>query len=431
MDEYLPHFQAAIFACGKIYAGIAPPFRAFATALTPVFVMHDTINNTWTSGYLPVYAALKVPFFLMDLESLTNPLLGALSIILMGAICRKIWPREKSAPLLGIILLLSSTQFLITSMSFYSMPAHLFFNLLWLYAYTRNNKLGLACTPWIGAVALGIHNPFVHALFVTPFLVRLIRDKKICRGAYFAFVYGLGCIVWLLWMKSTRPSMVTGDDFMIFQFPAFYQAIFQMMNITLLLSWQSVALTFLFIWNTRNWTNFTPLMKDLFWGCLLTFVFYFFFPLNQGHGWGYRYIYGVLGNLVLLSVAGWYHLKDAIGVQRANQFVFVATIFALLIQLPIRCFQVESFVRPFAQAMSFIESAPEEFILIDDTKIWYSRDLIRNDPFLRNKPKVLFAQNLSEGQKQNLCGMGSLRLIEPEELIKLGLQPVEINYSHR
>jgi hypothetical protein len=204
-----------------------------------------------------------------------------------------------------------------------------------------------------------------------------------------------------------------------------------MMNITLLLSWQSVALTFLFIWNARNWTNFTPLMKDLFWGCILTFVFYIFFPLNQGHGWGYRYIYGVLGNAVLLSVAGWYHLKDATGVKRANQFVFVATIFALLIQLPIRCLQVESFVRPFAQAMSFIESAPEEFILIDHTKIWYSQDLIRNDPFLRNKPKVLFARRLSEVQKQNLCERGSLRVIKPAELIKLGLQPLEINHSHR
>jgi hypothetical protein len=425
MDEYLPHFQAAIFACGKIYAGIAPAFRAFAAALTPLFVLHNHINNTWTSAYLPVYAALKVPFFLLHLESLTNPLLCALSIVLMSALCRKIWPREKSAPFLGIILLLSSTQFLITSMSFYSMPAHLFFNLLWLYTYTRDSKLGLACTPWIGAIALGIHLPFVHALFVTPFLLRILRDKKIARAIYFAIVYGVACVAWFLWMKSTRPSMTAGADFRIFQLPELYQTIVQLMNITLLFSWQSAALSFLFIWNARNWSNFTPLMRDLFWGCILTFVFYLFFPSNQGHGWGYRYIYGVLGNVVFLSVAGWYHLKDAAGVQRANQFVVVAVIFALLIQLPIRCLQVESFVRPFVHAMSFIESAPEEFILIDHTRIWYSQDLIRNDPFLRNKPKVLFAQGLSKEQKKNLSDMGSVRLIKPAELIKLGLQPLD------
>jgi hypothetical protein len=349
----------------------------------------------------------------------------------MGALSRKILPEEKSASFLGIVLLASSTQFLITSMSFYSMPAHLFLNLLWLYAYTRDDKRGFLVAPWIGALALGVHNPFVHALFVSPFLLRLIKDKKIGRGIYFALVYGFACLGWFLWMKVTRPSMATGHDLRIFEFPALYQGIIQLMNITLMLSWQSAALPFLFIWNARNWNNLTPFMRDLLWGCILTFLFYLFFPDDQGHGWGYRYMYGVLGNMVLLAVAGWHHLKNAAGVHRARQFVWISVIFALLIQLPIRCIQVEGFVRPFVHAMNFIESSPEEFVLIDHTKVWYSQDLIRNDPFLRNKPKVLYAPKLSEKEKQKLCTMGSVRFIEPEELIKLGLKPLEINHAHR
>ena len=36
-------------------------------------------------------------------------------------------------------------------------------------------------------------------------------------------------------------------------------------------------------------------------GVVLTFAFFSFYPSTQGHGWGYRYVYGMLGNLALLQ----------------------------------------------------------------------------------------------------------------------------------
>ena len=70
--------------------------------------------------------------------------------------------------------LVTSSQFVFTSMTAYAMPAHLAINLLWLYAFLRGDRAGWFAAPLIGVVALGLHNPFPHALFVTPFLVSIL-----------------------------------------------------------------------------------------------------------------------------------------------------------------------------------------------------------------------------------------------------------------
>ena len=40
------------------------------------------------------------------------------------------------------------------------------------------------------------------------------------------------------------------------------------------------------------WFRLPPILQDATFSCLLTFGFYFFFYLDQAHGWGYRYFHG-------------------------------------------------------------------------------------------------------------------------------------------
>lgn len=420
-DEYAPRFQAQIFLAGKFNVVLDSVWREFAEALAPTFIIFDSQASTWISGYLPVYAGIRTVFLALGGESLTGPVLAALSVLLIYGVAKKIWPRDGFAPILAVVLLGSSTQFLITSMTSFAYPAHLCLNLAWLACYLRDDKLGVAITPWIGFFALGLHNPFPHALFVTPWLLGLVRKRRWKVTLYFAAVYLAGCIVWYLWMRFTRPSMVSGADLHSFELPGFFQLLIQPMNLSLLFSWQSLAASILFIAAVRNWAALSPLDKQLLWGCILTFGFFFFFPWDQFIGWGYRFFYGVLGNFVLIAVAGWNRARQALGEKKCLGFLALTTILAIGVQLPFRCCQVESFVRPLAVANRFIQALPEPMVIIDTHKNFLSASLVRNDPFLRNTPKILRALFLTEEQKQHLQKLGQVRTLKPEELAACGL----------
>ena len=176
----------------------------------------------------------------LGVESLTGPCLAGLSLVLIAAVARRLWPQESLAPFIAVILLASSTQFLITSMTSYTYPAHLCFNLAWLYFYCRGDRLGYLVTPWVGFFALGLHNPFVHALFVTPFLLFLLWQKNWKYIIYFGLVYAGGCIVWFSWW--TQIVHLADKDMDAFQIPGAYQLLVQPMNLAMLFSWQSLGL---------------------------------------------------------------------------------------------------------------------------------------------------------------------------------------------
>jgi hypothetical protein len=420
-DEFAPRFQAHLFLAGKIKVVLGARWRDFAAALTPGFIIFDPAAFTWTSAYLPGYALIRTIFLGLGCASLTGPCLGALSVVLIYRVAQKIWPQDRFAPILAVVLLGSSSQFLIMSMTSFAYPAHLCLNLAWLACYLREDRVGFAVTPWIGFFALGLHNPFVHALFVTPWLVGMVRRRSWKVTLYFALVYLAGCLVWYEWMRFTRPSMVSGEDLHIFQLPRFYQLAIQPMNLSLVFAWQSLAACILFVVAVRHRAVLGPWCTRLLWGCILTFGFFFFFPWDQFIGWGYRFFYGVLGNLVLVAVAGWSLMRQALGEKKALGFLGLTTLLAVCLQLPIRCYQVESFVRPLAASAHYIQSLPEPLVIIDTNKNYLSASLIRNDPFLRHTPKVLRAADLNGARLRNLKKLGKVRILDPAALAARGL----------
>lgn len=141
------------------------------------------------------------------------------------------------------------------------------------------------------------------------------------------------------------------------------------------------------------------------------------------------FFYGVLGNLVLVAVAGWFYLKESLGIRKAWGFVALSTVLAVLVQFPLRCLQVESFIRPFARSAQYIQSLPYSFALIDPAEVWFSQLLVRNDPFLRNHPKILFAPYLNENQLAKLRTLGTVHTIKPEELAHFGLHPIKPHHD--
>jgi hypothetical protein len=428
VDEFMSDYQAEIFATGNIYARIDPAWQGLAIPLTPTFAMFNAERNTWISPYLPVYAAIRAIFSRFGMRLLTNSILAGLSIFALAGIVRKLWPREDSFPLIACLLLATSSQFLLMSMTAFSMPAHLYLNLAWLWLYTRDDRWSCLATPWIGVLALGIHNPVVHALFVLPFLIRIALGKQWSKTLYFASVYIFGSGVWFAWMVYVSNGVASGGGepsvSSMFVVPGWTQALFQIMNLSLMLSWQSYALAVLVLVAFTTRSKRTPFERDLLWSCLITFLFYSFFRTSQVNGWGYRYAYSILGNLVLLSLIGWQELRMQIGAGKSNIILASSLAIALFVQLPIRSLQAEHFVRPHYASFQYIMSLPVPFVLVDAKTIWPAADLMRNDPFLRTWPKLLFSSRTTPQHLEILKKLGGVKGVGGETLGQFGLPVV-------
>src|SRR5690606_2923672 len=107
----------------------------------------------------------------------------------------------------------------------------------------------------------------------------------------------------------------------------------------------SFALVPLLFLAARNFKNLNAFGRDLSYGILLTVFFYFFFTLNQGHGWGYRYLHPVLGNLFILASWSLYIVRDKTTWRRV---ALIGVMVSLFMQIPFRCLEVRSFVRHFS-----------------------------------------------------------------------------------
>ena len=125
----------------------------------------------------------------------------------------------------------------------------------------------------------------------------------------------------------------------------------------------------------------------------------------QGHGWGYRYLHGMLGSMALLAAQGWIWLSNVAPDLRKQLACVLALSIALsvLALLPWRLAQVYAFERPPAAASAAIARSNSDVVIVDATNIWYGVDLVRNDPLLRSQPKVLDLASLRAEQVKVIC----------------------------
>jgi hypothetical protein len=423
MDEFSADFQARLFAHGKYEAALPPFWRPFAFGLTPVFVDFDTASGSWHSVYLPIYSLLKTPFVMLGAGTLLNPLLAGLSILAIAAAARRLWPDEGLRPWLAVALLASSSEFIVTSGSQYSMPAHLLLNLVWLWLYLRGDDRSWLAALVVGGLALGLHNPFPHALFVAPFLIRLLRDRRWKRVGQAAVAYGIASILWFTWLHLSYSAGAGAGLSALFAVPTAMVLWLHAINVSLLFTWQAPLFGLLVIAALLQPRRLEPPLADLAWGVLFTLVFYSFFPSTQGHGWGYRYAYQVLGNLALLAAAGAGPLREALGRRRADLLLVASLVVAVALELPLRLVDTERFVSPFAAGAEYLQTRPADVVLVHGDSIWYGRDLVRNDPFLQGQPVILQASIVTPLGRSVIERAHPGRVIEVKdgELLRLGM----------
>lgn len=442
MDEYMLVWQARVYLAGHLLAPIPAGWGDLAKALQPIFTHIDQNNQLWYPGYLPLASAIYAMFDLVGLGPWSNALLAGGSVALTAAIARQAWPDERHAPGLAALLLATSPQLLITAMTPYAMTAHLFFNLLWLWLFLADTRRGHVLAALVGLIAVGLHQPHVHPLFIAPFMLSLLWQKRWRLAFGYAAWYAAVLLLWIFWKDIATWWVVdgvttgqSGAGASGLGFLAQIEDLFSafgglsgpliIINLTRFFAWQNPLTIALLIPALLGLRQAPYLIKMLLWGMLLTLMAHAALMPSQGHGWGYRYLHVYLGAMALIAVWGWLWTRKHLANREITSAIRSGTVMilvGLLVGLPMRAIQTESFVHPFAKAYQHITNQKEDLVLIDAMDLWFGVDLTRNDPLLRNDPKILVAQYVSGKTLHHLCPEKTLALINLPTLDRFGMR---------
>lgn len=440
MDEFMANFDAVIFSHGSPMAAIPAPWRPFSGALQPIFTVTAAGRAAWSSAYLPVNAALRALGGMVGARSLVSPLLAAVSVVAVFAVARRLWPRRPDLAVIAALLLATSSQFLVTAMTAYAMTAHLAFNLVWLWLFLRGGKAGHLGAIAVGFLACGLHQLAFHPLFVAPFVLQLIFERRWRLAALYVAAYAAICLFWVSYwplvfatMGPAHPAAgavgARGGSFWTLALAMlrnFNGSAIRLTaeNLIRFVTWQSLLTVPLAVLGAVAAIRARGTPRSLALGFFTTGLAMFFIMPYQGHGWGYRYWHGLLGSACLLAAFAWGRLTDPLAGQEkaaARAGFAVLTAASALILSPVRALQVHAFEHPYALAEAAIQASPAQVVLIDDRAAWYTIDLARNDPYLTNRPLEMGLRYLSLPQVRALCARYTVALFDGADARRFGI----------
>ena len=427
-DEILADFDAAILGSGRLVAVLPPQWQDLKDALNPEF-MSPLPGPLWASSYLPGNAALRALVGRIADPALTSPLLAGVAMLALDRVGRRLWPGRDDAVLVALVLLATSSQVLLTAMTGYAMTAHLALDLVWLALFLRDDPRGHAGAIATGALATGLHQIVFHPLFAAPFIVDLwLRRRRALALVYVAAYAAIGVFwasYWTLVVASTAtaaapaldgglgPARLLGRAAELVARFSIDGVALMVANLLRFVAWQHLLLLPLAgaAWAAirRGEGPTRPLAA----GVALTIAAMFVLLPYQGHGWGYRYLHGVLGSLTVLAGYGWIAATGtAPARRRAWPMLAAATAFTVVVLLPVHIAQASRMAAPYRAAMAAIARTDADVVIVDPTEVAFASDLVRNDPFLRNRPKVLDLDFVGERELARLCTAGSVAVFD-------------------
>src|SRR5207249_6689783 len=122
-------------------------------------------------------------------------------------------------------------------------------------------------------------------------------------------VYLAACFFWFKWKMHFMVPAAPGAGKSIFRLANPEMAVIQPMDLLLVIAWSSLATPLLVGLGLGRIFKEKPIVQDASLSCLLTFGFYYFFYLDQAHGWGYRYFHGTLACFIIVALAGFARLS--------------------------------------------------------------------------------------------------------------------------
>ena len=436
MDEFAPYFQAQVFAEGQFWGRY--PVDMIPWLIPKLYEGHflqvSHATGKIVSAYWPGFAILLTPFMKLQVPWLLNPLLVSGSQLLLYFIVKKIMPGKHAA---GWVLLftLASPAFVVNGISYYSMNAHLFMNLLFVVLLLNGTAMSFIFAGLVGAFALILHNPVPHLLFAIPWWIWLIKQPGRARKVLLLLAGYLPVVILIgfgwVWLKMqilqemagvSSPMVggvvnaaqfaaqhsVVGDPILqklisepmrlikeIFTFPELEFLWVRLLGWLKLFAWESPGLPILAI------IGFSYAKDNLWlrlwgWSAVLTLVGFLFVPASQGHGWGFRYFHSAWAALPLL--AGFF-LADKNREQLWKQMAFVAILLSLFLAIPLRFYQVHSFIDQHLQQAPPLDLVNRQICFVTTWQGYFKQDLVMNDPLLENRVLFFVSHGFLEDNK--------------------------------
>lgn len=405
LDEYAPYFQSQLFARGRLVAEYPSEWveRLFPEFFRLMFFDGSVATGRVISSYWPSFALMLTPFSALGVPWLLNPILSALSVLGVHRLARRI-SEDPLAPGWAVLLFVATNAFVVNGATFYSMPAHLFLNLLYVLLLLEPTPRRLVWAGVVGSIALTLHNPVPHTAFAAPWIIALWRSPRGWRdlGLLAAGYLPLTLLLGFGWLFVRRSIYADGGQASDPVFDAHFADVaghsFSMpnsrilavrfMGLLKLCLWAVPGLPLLAILGTeRAWANRS--VRLLAWSAISTLLAYCVVRFDQGHGWGYRYFHSALFTLPLLSTFALSGRSP--GVDRLRRLVWVLALVCLTGGSAFRLYQVDDFFTGHLDQLPNVEVQGRQvcFVAIDDH--YAIQEVIQNDPFLRNQRLYLLS----------------------------------------
>jgi len=412
-DEQMASFDAAVFASGHLVAPLPAFWRDHADALNTLFMYPAPHRAAMISDYLPLNAALRALFSLVGMAYLVGALITATGALALWGCVRRLWPEDREAGLVALVLYAGSAQVLFAGMTSYAMPDHLALNLVWLWLFLRRKLASDMAALAVGFAATGLHQPLMHPIFVAPFVAMLLVERRWGRAGLFVFGYGAITLAWMAWpgwmwtlsQDSAGTMPPAGVDFVTRLAKLLHDrdpmALPNMFaNLLRFIAWQHVLLVPLMLIGARTWRS-DPMIAALAGGLVLTTLTMAAIMPNQGTGFGYRYLHGLIGNAILLAIYGWKTLGPELGQWRA---LLVRTSAAgALVLIPLQAWMAHEYYASAAQTAARIGAIDADYAVIGSRDALTSDDFVLNPPWLDRRPLRLLRDQLDPRTTAAIC----------------------------
>lgn len=410
MDEYTSWFQSRIFLEGRLSTHFPPELIDWLIPrrFDGDFLIANITTGEVASGYWPGFALVLTFFSLLGTPWACNPTLVALSLILLGRLGRDIFGDERTRGWV-ILMALASPAFTLNGISYYSMPAHLLLNLAFAWLLLSPSPIRIFLAGLDGSLALTLHNPLPHTLFALPWICWLVfrREHGLRNAGLLAVGYlPLTLLLGVGWMMLVG-SIPDGHNTFLTPAPSAAMSggggLGEAMNAfsrpfalpdTAVLSLRLAGLVKLWLWSAPPllvlaWLGARQAMSApvrLFLISLLVVLTgYFFSPIDQGNGWGYRYAHPAWGALPLLA-GNWVRQQtnDSRDGRTVISCVLMAMLLSLVFATALRTWQISEYMGRHLGQLPAIPDKGRVIVFMEDRGL-HAVDLVQNDPWLRQR----------------------------------------------
>ncbi len=406
MDEYAAYFQSSAFAAGRLYGQFPVPLLDWLIppGFQDYFLNVSRVTGSVAETYWPGFALLLTPFMWAGMPWLCNPVISAATLLIIHRLALEMFGSREAAGF-ALLLTIASPVIFANGISYYSMPAHLLANSGFALLLVRPTLPRAVAAGVVGSLALALHNPVPHMLFAAPWLIWVGTRQGGSRllaaliAGYLPLVALLG-LGWFLFsghllsegVASVAPSHRLQHMIEIFSLPDTTVLLARLIGIAKTWVWAVPGLMILAATGAARWRQ-DALCRLFTASALLTLFGYFLVPVDQGHGWGYRYFHSAWMALPLLATAALFRpvrtLSEAGAHLRLFEdgetkgFVATCLLLTLVFGVGFRAWQLEDFIARDVRQVPQYAGSERRVVILDGRHSFYGADLVQNDPWLR------------------------------------------------